>query len=130
MRMCIDRRRADMPRSLAMMDRLLARDLRSLEASDARALNAFFDFRRDVFYVAALSPDAKEASGALEAVVAGKDGLSPDLQELVAAALAGPDRRAVAVPGAAPRMPELQLAPAPSVSPIERTPAERDKPAR
>lgn len=90
---CIDRRRADMPRSLALVDQLLAHDLRVLEVSDARALNAFLDFRRDVFYLAVLGPDAKEARRALAAVVAGKDGLSPDLQELVASALAGQERR-------------------------------------
>jgi hypothetical protein len=98
MRTCIDRRRAEMPRSLALMDQLLARDLRSLEASDARALNAFFDFRRDALYAAVLGPDAKEAGRALAAVVAGKDGLSPELQELVTAAIAGRDRRTGGVP--------------------------------
>jgi len=125
MRACIDRRRADMPRSLAMMDQLLARDLRILESSDARALNAFFDFRRDVFHVAALGPDAKEASRALEAVVAGKDALSPDLQELVGAALARSERRAVAVPHTPSRTPELQLSPERSAPPSERSPAHR-----
>jgi hypothetical protein len=129
MRACIDRRRADMPRSLAMMDQLLARDLRNLEASDAPALNAFYNFRRDVSYVAALGQDAKEAGRALEAVVAGKDGLSPYLQELVGAALAGPERRAVAVPHTPTRAPALQLAPEPPPA-SEQSPARRDRAAQ
>jgi len=129
MRTCIDRRRADMPRSLAMMDQLLARDLRNLEASDAPALNAFYNFRRDVSYVAALGQDAKEAGRALEAVVAGKDGLSPYLQELVGAALAGPERRAVAVPHTPTRAPALQLAPEPAPA-SEQSPARRDRAAQ
>jgi hypothetical protein len=130
MRTCIDRRRADLPRSLAMMDQLLARDLRSLEASDARTLNAFFDFRRDVFYVAALGVDAKEAGRTLEAVVAGKDGLSPDLRELVAGALAGTKRRDVAVPDAPSRTPELQLSPDRPAPPSGQSQARRDQSAR
>jgi hypothetical protein len=114
-----------MPGSLAMMDRLLAGDLRILEASDARALNAFFDFRRDVFYVAALGRDAKEAGRALRAVVAGKDGLSPDLQELVGAALAGSERRGAAVADAPLRTPELPRSPERSAPPSGQSPAHR-----
>jgi hypothetical protein len=125
MRTCIDGRRADMPRSLAMMDRLLAGDLRILEASDARALNAFFDFRRDVFYAAALGQDAKQAGRALRAVIAGKDGLSPDLQELVAAALAGSERRGASVADAPLRTPELPRSPERSAPPSEQSPHRR-----
>jgi hypothetical protein len=125
MRACLDRRRVALPASLATMDQALAGDLRALEASDARMLNAFLDFRRDVFYVAALGPDAKEARRALEAVVASKDGLSPDLRELVAAALAGPERRGVAVADTPARTPELRRSPGQLAPPPARSPADR-----
>ena len=59
---------------------------------DARALNAFFDFKRDVIYLHALGPDGKESAAALEATVAGKDGLDASLASLVASALAQHDR--------------------------------------
>jgi len=121
MRACLDRRRADLPASLAMMDQALAGDLRTLEANDARMLNAFLDFRREVFYVAALGPDAKAARRALEAVVDGKDGLSPDLRELVAAALAGPEQRGVAVADTPPQTPELRRSTGQSATPSERS---------
>lgn len=89
---CIDERRVALPQSIVAMDRLLAQDLRVLEGSDARALNAFFDFKRDVIYLYALGPDGKESAAALEATVAGKDGLDASLASLVASALAQRDR--------------------------------------
>jgi hypothetical protein len=51
-----------MPRSIEAMDRMLAQDMRVLASSDARALNAFFDFKRDVIYVYALGRDAKASA--------------------------------------------------------------------
>ena len=89
---CIDERRAAMPRSIATLDRLLAEEMRTLATMDARALNAFFDFRRDVVYAIALGPDGTESAKALDAVVAGKEGLDPGLTKLVAAALSPRDR--------------------------------------
>lgn len=88
---CIDERRAAMPRSLAALDRLLANELRTNANMDARALNAFFDFRRDVIYAIALGPDGKESVDALAEVTAGKPGLDPRLAGLVARALAQRD---------------------------------------
>ena len=88
---CIDQQRATLPQSIAAMDRLLAQDLRVLAGSDARALNAFFDFRRHVVYLSALGPDGKESAAALQATVAGKDGLDAGLVSLVASALAQHD---------------------------------------
>jgi hypothetical protein len=76
-----------MPRSVAEVDRLLAEDMRDYATMDARALNAFHDFRRDVVYVQALGRDARLAAVALQAAVAGKEqGLAPGLRDLVAAA--------------------------------------------
>lgn len=86
---CIDRQRAGMPKSIATMDRLLAQDLRGLVTSDARALNAYIDFRMRVAHVIALGPAAKESRVALASAVAGKEGLEPSLRSLVDAALAG-----------------------------------------
>ena len=114
MRSCIDRHRAGMATSIATMDRLLAQDLRDLEASDVRALNAFLDFRTHILYVFALGPDATESGPALTATVAGKDGLAPDLEVLIAAVLAPPDRLSPAAPQIAPRAPDVQLAREPS----------------
>jgi hypothetical protein len=89
---CIDERRAAMPRSLAVLDRLLANELRTIAGMDAGALNANFDFRRDVMYAIALGPDGKESAAALVEVTAGKQGLEPRLAQLVARALAQQDR--------------------------------------
>lgn len=89
---CIDERRAAMPRSLAVLDRLLANELRAIATMDARGLNAFFDFRRDVMYAIALGPDGKESAAALDEVTAGKPGLDPRLAQLVGRALAQHDR--------------------------------------
>jgi len=89
---CIDERRAALPRSIAALDQLLADDMRRLKTSDARALNAFFDFKRDVIYVYALGREGKESAVALEEVVEGKDGLDPGLASLVQAALVQRDR--------------------------------------
>ena len=78
---------------------LLAQDMRVLASSDARALNAFSDFKRDVIYVYALGRDAKASGAALEETVAGKENaLEPGLAGLVASALTGRDRPAIAVP--------------------------------
>ena len=88
---CIDERRAAMPRSLAVLDRLLANELRTIANMDVRGLNAFFDFRRDVMYAIALGPDGKESAAALDEVTAGKAGLDPRLAQLVARALAQHD---------------------------------------
>jgi hypothetical protein len=90
---CIDGRRATMPRSIEAMDALLAEDLRVLTATDARALDAFLDFRRDVLYVHALGRDGKASGAALEETVAAKE-LRPELAGLVSAALAQRDRPA------------------------------------
>lgn len=96
---CVDGKRGSMPRSLETMDRMLAQDMRVLASSDARALNAFLDFKRDVIYVHALGRDAKASAAALEATVAGKENaLEPGLADLVASALTGRDRPAIAVP--------------------------------
>jgi hypothetical protein len=85
-----------MPRSLEALDRMLAQDMRVLASSNARALNAFFDFKRDVIYVYALGRDANASGAALEETVAGKEAaLEPGLAELVASALAGRDRPAI-----------------------------------
>jgi hypothetical protein len=89
---CIDERRAALPRSMAALDRLLAGNMRSHGTSDARALNAFFDFRRDVIYVYALGRDGKESGAALEEAIEGKEGLEPGLATLVQAALVQRDR--------------------------------------
>jgi len=79
------------------MDGLLAEDLGVLANSNARVLNAFLDFRRDVLYVYALGRDGHASGGALEAVVNGKEGeLNPDLAALVSAALAQRDRPVLA----------------------------------
>ncbi|MBK9114093.1 MAG: hypothetical protein IPM22_00245 [Betaproteobacteria bacterium] len=91
---CIDERRAAMPRSIATLDRLLARELRTLAGMDAKALNAFLDFRRDAAYVYALGPDNGASAAALADVVAGKEGIAPDLAAIVAAAIAQRDRPA------------------------------------
>lgn len=82
---CLDARRASMPQSLATLDRLLAADLRPLARMDARALNAYQDFRYDAIYVAALGPDAAQSAAALQEVVEGKAGLDRRLTDLVAA---------------------------------------------
>jgi hypothetical protein len=96
---CVDSKRGSMPRSIEAMDRMLAQDMRVLASSDARALNAFFDFKRDVIYVYALGRDAKASGVALEETVAGKkNALEPGLAGLVASALTGRDRPAIAVP--------------------------------
>jgi hypothetical protein len=92
-----------MPASIATVDRLLAQDLRDLEASDARALNAFLDFRIQVLHVFALGPDAKEARAALAATVAGKSGFEPELQALISDALV--------------RSTQAQISPEPATSP-------------
>jgi hypothetical protein len=92
---CVDSKRASMPRSIEAMDRMLAQDMRVLASSDARSLNAFFDFKRDVIYVYALGSDAKSSGAALEETVAGKvNALEPGLAGLVASALTGRDRPA------------------------------------
>ena len=59
-----------------------------------RALNAFLDFRRDAAYVYALGPDNGVSAAALADVVAGKEGIDPDLAAIVAAAIARRDRPA------------------------------------
>ncbi len=91
---CIDARRAAMPRSIATLDRLLAQELRTLAGMNAGALNAFLDFRRDAAYVYALGPDNGVSAAALADVVAGKEGIDPDLAAIVAAAIARRDRPA------------------------------------
>jgi hypothetical protein len=91
---CIDERRPTMPRSIATLDRLLAQQVRTLSGMDARALNAFLDFRRDAAYVYALGPDNGESAAALADVVAGKEGIDPDLAAIVAAAIERRDRPA------------------------------------
>ena len=91
---CVDARRAAMPRSIATLDRLLAQELRTLAGMDARALNAFLDFRRDAAYVYALGPDNGVSAAALADVVAGKEDIDPDLAAIVAAAIARRDRPA------------------------------------
>lgn len=103
LRACFDSYRAGMPASIATVDRLLAQDLRDLEASDARALNAFLDFRIQVLHVFALGPDAKEARAALAATIAGKPGFEPELQALISDALV--------------RSTQAQISPEPATSP-------------
>jgi hypothetical protein len=103
MKRCLDRYRGELPGSVSAMDRLLAQDLRDLEASSVQALNALLDFRKHVSYVIALGPDAREAGPALEALVNNKDGFSPDLQALIAEALRRPDGSTPAIPAAANR---------------------------
>ncbi len=83
---CYDQRRAALPKSVALMDRLLARNLNDHVSSDVRALNAFGDFRDYILHVIALGPDARESGAALKAVIANKDGLELNLQELIAEA--------------------------------------------
>ena len=85
---CIDVRRATLPRSLAMLDHLLANELHTLAGMETRGLNAFFDFWRDTAFVVALGPDGKESIAALDAVTNGKAGLDPRLAKLVDHALA------------------------------------------
>jgi hypothetical protein len=101
MTMCLDRHREQMPGSLALMDHLLAQDLRDQQASSVQALNAFLDFRRQVIYVIALGPDAREAGAALRALVANRDGFSGELQRLIAEALRRSDGPAPAGSAAA-----------------------------
>jgi hypothetical protein len=60
--------------------------------SNARALNAYFDFKRDVIYVHALGTDGKESAPALKEIAQGKEGLDANLASLVASALAQRDR--------------------------------------
>ena len=114
MRSCVDRHRDGKANVIATMDRLLAQDMRDLAASDAGALNAFIDFREYILYVFALGQDAKEAGPALTATVAGKEGLAPDLEVLMAAVLAPPDRLSPAAPQIAPPAPDVQRAREPS----------------
>ena len=59
---CIDERRAALPRSIAALDQWLADEMRRHKTSDARALNAFFDFKRDVIYVYALGREGRESA--------------------------------------------------------------------
>jgi hypothetical protein len=87
MQSCLDRLRAGMPASIAMLDRLLAQDLLQLQSSSDTALNAFADFRRELVYVIALGADARRAGAALRAIVANRSGLAADLQRLIAEAL-------------------------------------------
>jgi hypothetical protein len=89
---CIDERRAALPRSIAALDQWLADEMRRHKTSDARALNAFFDFKRDVIYVYALGREGRESAAALEDAVEGKDGLEPRLASLIQAALVQRDR--------------------------------------
>jgi hypothetical protein len=89
---CIDERRAALPRSMAALDQLLADNMRRAKTSNARALNAFFDFKRDVIYVYALGREGKESAAALEEAVEGKEGLDPGLASLIQAALVQRDR--------------------------------------
>jgi len=89
---CVDERRATLPRSLSALDRWLAESMRMHATSNARALNAFFDFKRDVMEVYALGREGKESAVALEEAVEGKDGLEPALASLVQAALVQRDR--------------------------------------
>ena len=58
----------------------------------ARALNTFFDFKRDVIYVYALRPVRKESAPAVEQTVQRKEGLDPNLASLVTSALAQRDQ--------------------------------------
>jgi hypothetical protein len=92
---CIDQRRADLPNTIALMDRLLAADLRGLANMNARALDAFWNFRLEVLEVYALGADAKEAGTALDEVAGGKEGLDPNLARLVQSALVQRDRPAI-----------------------------------